>query len=323
MCSLTARFYNRSATMKVSSYVSGAARRLVEWVEKNLIRHTRMAPDLGVVAENRRIVDAVFELGAAHHYKQTPAGLQKSRLISELADMLELDCGSWRSGRPVCFCWGPELEKPKHRHIEECRSAFVMMYFNFYLQVSWPTPAVTRFTNLRIVDKHVQLGLAQHGVLAVLIEPFEHVGEAVPSLLELGAGMIEFQVIHRARKQCIYGWLVQTPSAKWHAGILSALTGVLDKLTYEWFGSEQVATMHDIIRSGGVIGTAQNTLLRLLTEWPVADASVWRVLDAVTGDGRTLVGEDVRRFMRRNLNLCAASSGGTSWHGPIPRSRCI
>lgn len=99
----------------------------MEWVERDLIRHKRMAPGLGVVAENRRIVDAAFGLGTAHKYKQTPAGLQKSRLISELEYKLELDCGSWRSGRPLCYCWDPVLGKPKHRYIDECRSAFVVM----------------------------------------------------------------------------------------------------------------------------------------------------------------------------------------------------
>ena len=85
--------------------------------------------------------------------------------------MLELDSGSWRDPHPTCYCWDPVSQKPKHKDIDECKDAFVFMYFKFYLGASWPSPAVTRFTNMAIVDKRVQLGMAQHNVLKVLIEP--------------------------------------------------------------------------------------------------------------------------------------------------------
>ena len=110
-----------------------------------------MAPNPADTASNKKVLDALYDLTAAHHYTETANRLRNSRLVVDLEETLELDSGSWRDPHPICYCWHPVSQKPKHKDIDECKCAFVFMYFKFYLGASWPNPAVTRFTNMAIV----------------------------------------------------------------------------------------------------------------------------------------------------------------------------
>lgn len=307
MCRLCSRYFNISSLFKSTSYIEGALHRLDDWIKRNLVRHVRMEPNAQEVATNRSVVDALFDLNAAHHYKKTAEGIVKSNLLGDLDEMLSLDCGSWRKQRIVCYCWDPTVGRPKHTCIEACRGAFLGMYYRFYLGASWPVPSVTKFTNMSIIDKRIQLAFAQHGIVNALIEPFDEQQEHfVPHLLDMGSGMSDFQTIHRARKYSIAEWALRTPDTRWHAAILASLAAVLDKLTYEWFGKNDVrASLCEVLAGSGVVCRAQGALANFLSSWHEDESQHWAILDAVTGSLRSQAPEQIRRFMRRNLAIYA------------------
>ena len=197
------------------------------------------------------------------------------------------------------------MKKPKHKRIDECKDAFVMMYYKFYLGSSWPLPSVTKFTNVSIVSKKVQLAFAHHGILAVLVEPYEYSGDPLPSLLSTGSGLSDYQVVHRVRKHDIYEWAVCVPDTKWKSGILSVLCDVLDSLTYIAFCHDgKTVTMHGNLET---VATAEERLLRLLEEWSDDASPLWVVLDAVSGVRRSECNSQIRAFMRKNLLQYACS----------------
>ena len=143
-------------------------------------------------------------------------------------------------------------------------------------------PAVTRFTNMAIVDRRVQLAFAHRNIFKLLVEPYEYTGDPVPSLLAAGSGMSDYQIVHRARKSQVYAWAVLEANTRWHCAILSRLAAVLDSLTYEWFGGNGVEkTMHELIVPSGVIGKAQAGMVDLLDSWECGR------LGGVVGGGRS------------------------------------
>jgi hypothetical protein len=178
----------------------------------------------------------------------------------------------------------------------------VRVYFRVYLGSPWPLPSVTKFTNMAIGDKKVQLGLAHRNVLRILLEPFHYTGEDVPSLLTVGSGMSDYQIVHRVRKHDVYNWAVVDASSKWHVSVIGRLCSVLDALTYQWFNASGPETsIHSIIKVDGVVGKAQQEFLTLLDSWDDDFSDKWEIVDLVTGEKRSEADPQITRYMRRNL----------------------
>ena len=244
---------------------------------------------------------------AAAPRMQKDGSAKKSALLTDLEELLALDTGSWSSGLLVCNCWDPARNKPRHRNISECRDHFTMLYYRVFLGSSWPLPSVTKFTNMSIIDRRVRLGLATHNIMRVLVEPFVFEHSEDISIYSVGAGMSDYQVVHRGRKSNVWQW-ISSPDCLWKVNVMGTITAVLDKLTYSWIGAgQEPAFVHDVICDGGIVGVAQQSLLQLLETWVDDSSEAWAVLDhAVAPLKRSEAGEDLTRYMRRNVIKYAA-----------------
>lgn len=154
MVKLAAKYYSIAALMNTSVYASGAILRLSSWVEQNLQRRAMQAPDVAVVERNRRLVDSLFDLSASHHRRVRADGsVAKSSLLIDLEELVTTDAGDWDSDELICYCWSAESRAPRHKHINECRNAFVAIFYRVYMGSTWPLPSVTKFTNMSVIDR--------------------------------------------------------------------------------------------------------------------------------------------------------------------------
>ena len=139
----------------------------------------------------------------------------------------------------------------------------------------------------------------------MLIEPYEHTGEAAPSLLSVGSGLSDYQVVHRVRKHDIYQWAVMCPETRWRSSIMDTITRCLDALTYCAFGKDGKRTsVHDTSR---IVVDVQSKLLDMMDTWADDSSPIWVVVDAVTGQKRSSATEDLRRYLRKTIAFYTSS----------------
>jgi len=273
----------------------------------------------------------LYDLDAAHHYRKLKSGeIARSQLLSDLEALLKLDAGPWTSDSIICYCWCPDRKRHLHENIEACRDHFVMMYYTLYLGSPWPLPLVTKFTNMSIVDRKVQFAYAHRGILRILVEPFEYSSSQAPTLLSMGAGMSDYQVIYRTRKAAVYSWTILDTLTRWTNPILGTLGQVLDALTYGWFcdASGELVSMHDVLRAGGLVGKAMEKFIKQLDAWADHYSKEWLILDSVPGKLRSEAPDAAVRLMRKNL--CIYESGAhrryelqlTAKETPLHKLRC-
>ncbi len=306
LCKMASKHYSLSSLMKAGSYATGAMRRLHDYVKDKLVRLPGTKPAESTVAANTSIINALYDLAAPHHTRVSKTGeVLYSQLYRDLQELLTTDTGCWRSTRIVCHCYDPVTGKYLHPHVEACRDAFVMCYYKFYLGSAWPLPSVTKFTNLSIVSKKVQLAYAHHNLLVLLVEPYEYAGAPAPSLLCNGSGLSDYQIVYRCRKHDVYNWAVASET-RWHSAITSTLCEVLDRVTYCAFGiGGKVPSVHTMLTT---VADVQQRFLDLLDGWADGDCKLWVVLDAVTGQPRSESPPAIRNFMRRGLLRYSSSA---------------
>lgn len=106
MCELCAKYYSLSALMKTGSYMRSTVVRLHSWISAELVRETSVGASSEVVAANRSIVEALYDLGAQYHARGQAGGSKSTRsnLWYDLEELLELDRSGWISPKLICFC---------------------------------------------------------------------------------------------------------------------------------------------------------------------------------------------------------------------------
>ena len=146
-----------------------------------------------------------------------------------------------------------------------------MTFYRLYLGSAWPLPSVSRFTNMSIVDKRVRLALAHRKVMLVLAEPSTFQPEQDLQAIALGAGIADFQILHRSRKTAAWNFL-SDPQCPLRICILGMISSVLERMTYEWFGAgREEADTHDVLKRDGVVCKGMATFLELIGTWHMED----------------------------------------------------
>lgn len=124
-----------------------------------------------------------------------------SDLLLTLEAILDLEKGPIVGEEVLhrCTANGPTGQKCC-RDRAACVDRAVHCYAQLFFGKSWPIPATSRFTNVKINADLVTCGYLLHGVLASMIVPKQGEDDLKVAFDEVGVGMSDYQFVQGARK---------------------------------------------------------------------------------------------------------------------------
>jgi len=311
-CALTGKLFALSSVMNAPSYQPAAIGRICDFVEKQLRRYEGLRPNVLTLEMNRRLLNQLYKLGSEHHVRKCSKSseAQLSTLLVDIEELLTLETGPLQSETIEHFCWDPLTGKPCCESLEECKAKFIRAYANFYIGRIWPTPSVSRFTYTTSVKIRTLMGYVHHGIIVVLVEPFEWDGVTIPSLLEMGAQISDHQAVHRVRKHEVYRFFIERRLTKVEVAASLVFDLPIDDMTYDFFGRKgSQLTEHEVLGADGVLARCLVRLRRLLETWAEPEAEEWLIVDSACGFAyRQNAPLEVRKYVRRNIIIYGAGT---------------
>jgi hypothetical protein len=312
--------------MRSSDYIFKAIQRMEAAIRLKLKFLQHVEPDPACQARNRNLVDCIFVLDASHHNRHNRLGnvVGKSWLVKDLESILDMEHGDFSNDaiEHCCKVVDPTNGTLCCQNREHCVQRLLEVYVRFYFGRSWPIPATSRFTHVKINTDMVTFAYAHHKMMLYLIgEPPVESKEEVEAE-QIGALMSDFQVIHGKRQRKVHNTFCQDPTTPWRVPALGIICNPLDELIYRVFGdgdkTHQISVHALVSVDSSLLAKVGHDFLTLLLEWRVADSPRWALLDAITST-RSTGDQDVRRFVRRQVLVMA---GGLERRLTTPFAEC-
>lgn len=279
-------------------------------------------------AKNRKIMDLLFRLDAAHHIVQRGSKTTKSQLAQDIEAVLALDNGDHKAGF-AHYCWSESKGGPCCGSLKETKERMKAAYLNLFVARGLPVGALSRWTHIGIIYNMLVSGFCFRDLFAQALLHGLRRDEAAEERLRqvdpatIGAGDADRQHEHQARVSKVRAWL-QKPDTRFQVVLLSLAMKNFDALTYFLMGGERegegearrprrprtLPRCEEPIPIGDLVSRVlrmQGAFASTLATWMAEGAPGTLLLEAMSVHKEDALSESALRFVRRH---CVGFSSG-------------